>query len=197
MRHIFLRFHRIPLENGSEAWLPPPGVWSQRSSHRAHVHLSHRVLQLLVHLIFAYLDLLRWVIDLRQPCALDLQSGFIFQSCSCNTISQSQTWWSQSRRLFCLTLLGRLPLAAYQHKNNFSHRKSVCFHCSSRMFDVPKRNKANLSVIFGRTVDKLLQQILENALNDFIHSWLRWVSHGGEVQGNGNLDMRHGSQRWR
>lgn len=43
----------------------------------------------------------------------------------------------------------------------------------SRMFDVPKRNKANLTVIFGRTVDKLLQQILENALNDFVNSWLR------------------------
>lgn len=48
-----------------------------------------------------------------------------------------------------------------------------CSHSSSRMFDVPKRNKANLSVIFGRTVDKLLQQVLENALNDFINSWLR------------------------
>jgi tyrosine-protein phosphatase YwqE len=41
------------------------------------------------------------------------------------------------------------------------------------MFDVPKRNKANLTVIFGRTVDKLLQQFLENALNDFVNSWLR------------------------
>lgn len=50
------------------------------------------------------------------------------------------------------------------------------FDFRSRMFDVPKRSKANLSVIFGRTVDKLLQQFLENALNDFIHSWLRWGS---------------------
>lgn len=41
------------------------------------------------------------------------------------------------------------------------------------MFDVPRKNKANLSVIFGRRVDNLLQQILGNALDDFINSWLR------------------------
>jgi hypothetical protein len=44
---------------------------------------------------------------------------------------------------------------------------------SSRMFDVPKRNKANLPVIFGRTIDNLLQQIIGNSLDDFVTSWLR------------------------
>lgn len=57
----------------------------------------------------------------------------------------------------------------------FSYQPDLFRLSSSRMFDVPKRSKANLSVIFGRTVDKLLQQVLENALNDFINSWLRWV----------------------
>jgi hypothetical protein len=43
------------------------------------------------------------------------------------------------------------------------------------MFDVPRKTKANLPVIFGRTgrIDNLLQQILGNALDDFINSWLR------------------------
>ncbi|KAG5684661.1 hypothetical protein PVAND_013879 [Polypedilum vanderplanki] len=42
----------------------------------------------------------------------------------------------------------------------------------SRMFDIPKRTKANMPVIFGRTIDNLLQQILGNALDDFVNSWL-------------------------
>jgi len=41
------------------------------------------------------------------------------------------------------------------------------------MFDVPKRTKANLPVIFGRTIDNLIQQILSNALDEFVNSWLR------------------------
>jgi hypothetical protein len=40
------------------------------------------------------------------------------------------------------------------------------------MFDIPKRTKANMPVIFGRTIDSLLQQILGNALDDFVDSWL-------------------------
>lgn len=150
-------------------------MWSQCNSHRPNVHLSHHILHFPFHRVFDYLGFLRWVIDLRQvlsrPCEL-----FIFQFFACNTISQSQTWWS----------LFRLPLFLTMFLGEFSvisagkiSRKFVCFHFSSRMFG-NKRNKANLSVIFGRTVDKLLQQILENALNDFINSWLRWV-YVGEV----------------
>lgn len=44
---------------------------------------------------------------------------------------------------------------------------------SSRMFDVPRKDKANLSVIFAsRRVDEKLQKILGNALDDFF-GWLR------------------------
>ncbi|KAL7027112.1 hypothetical protein ACKWTF_005311 [Chironomus riparius] len=45
------------------------------------------------------------------------------------------------------------------------------------MFDVPKRTKANLPVIFGRTIDNLIQQILSNALDEFVNSWLSKVVH--------------------
>lgn len=54
----------------------------------------------------------------------------------------------------------------------FTSKTPTSFY-SSRMFDVPKRTKANLPVIFGRTIDNLLQQILSNALDEFVNSWLR------------------------
>lgn len=45
---------------------------------------------------------------------------------------------------------------------------------SSSIFDPPKpiANASNLPIIFGRTVDGVLQQIIEFSLLDFISPWL-------------------------
>lgn len=60
--------------------------------------------------------------------------------------------------LICLTNLKLLPF-------------------SSSIFDPPKpiANPSNLPIIFGRTVDGVLQQIIEYTLRDFVAPWLGHV----------------------
>lgn len=52
-----------------------------------------------------------------------------------------------------------------------------CLSCRSNIFDLPKpiKNPSNLPLIFGKTVDLQLQQIIEYVLRDFMLPWLGWV----------------------
>lgn len=47
----------------------------------------------------------------------------------------------------------------------------------SSIFDPPKpiKNATNLPIIFGRTVDGVLQQIIEYTLRDYVSHWLNYV----------------------
>lgn len=48
---------------------------------------------------------------------------------------------------------------------------------SSSIFDLPKpiQNSSHLPIIFGRTVDGLVLQIIEYTLRDFVAPWLQYV----------------------
>lgn len=48
--------------------------------------------------------------------------------------------------------------------------------CSSyfrnRILESPKKTKSQNQVIFGRTIDSLISQIIDNSLKDFVHPWM-------------------------
>lgn len=56
---------------------------------------------------------------------------------------------------------------------NITDHNRNCF--SSSIFDLVKPQNASHFPIFGRTVDGVLQQIIEYTVRDFISPWLRYV----------------------
>jgi hypothetical protein len=118
----------------------------------------------------------KWPDD-SSPCVLNNSRpfplfSFVTQSSLCSTKEIKRPPLSRCPPLpFSTTPLGETHFLLLPAQPQGNYVKQF-FFCSSRMFDIPKRTKANMPVIFGRTIDNLLQQILGKALDDFVNSWL-------------------------
>lgn len=56
------------------------------------------------------------------------------------------------------------------------------FFYRNSLFDLPNpiKNASNLALIFGKTVDLQIQQIIEYVLKDFMTPWLGYVFSGAK-----------------
>lgn len=74
-----------------------------------------------------------------------------------------------------------------RHQSQTTHHQpsNVLYNATcAPLFDLPKpiNNTTHLSIIFGRTVDGVLLQIIDFSFRDLILPWLRWVTASHSIR---------------